>query len=130
MAGSDFLTGVLTDVARALNEKGHGYALAGGLAYSVWMEPRATADIDFVLTFTGEGWGGVCKTLTPLFSSLLPHPGPMRIGNVSIWRAVGIREGREVVLDFIEVYPEYQQEACRQADCGGVFRGRSAGGHS
>lgn len=37
-------------VADILSRKGHRHALIGGVAIGVWVEPRATKDIDFVIS--------------------------------------------------------------------------------
>ena len=44
------LAAAVPRVAEVLSQQGHRHALIGGLAVGVWVEPRATKDIDFVVS--------------------------------------------------------------------------------
>lgn len=44
------LAAAVPRVAKLLTEQGHRHALIGGLAIGVWVEPRATKDIDFIVS--------------------------------------------------------------------------------
>lgn len=39
----------LIEITKFLNENSINYALIGGIAYSIFCEPRATYDIDFIV---------------------------------------------------------------------------------
>jgi hypothetical protein len=47
---SDAPSGLLADIARLLDQAGVGYAVIGGHAVNVWLEPRFTADIDVTVS--------------------------------------------------------------------------------
>jgi hypothetical protein len=48
------LSAAIPRAARAISSAGHRHALIGGVAVGVWVEPRATKDIDFVVSATGS----------------------------------------------------------------------------
>ena len=55
---------ILTRVVADLETAGLRFALVGGLAVSVWAEPRFTADVDFAVTVAGdEAAEAICRTL-------------------------------------------------------------------
>lgn len=101
MAKESFLAGSLADLAAQLNRRRVEYALAGGWAYSALVEPRATTDIDLLIFVETPSPDAIQSLLSPIFSSLVVHAAPMRFRGVSIWRAVGIRHDREVVVDLL-----------------------------
>ncbi len=101
MASESFLADSLADLAAEFNRRRVEYALAGGWAYSALVEPRATTDIDLLILVEAPSRDSIQSLLSPIFSSLVVHPAPMRFRGVSIWRAVGIRHDREVVVDLL-----------------------------
>ena len=54
----------LIAIAERLDDSGVRYALVGGLAYSVWVEARATEDIDLLID--GDAWPSVADHLAGL----------------------------------------------------------------
>jgi predicted nucleotidyltransferase len=54
---------------------------------------------------------GIQSLLLSLFDSTVVHPAPMVFQGISIWRAVGIRDDQEVVVDFILADSEYLRTA-------------------
>lgn len=102
---------VLTAIVRVLHEQRVEFALAGGLAYSAMVTPRATVDIDVLVLMPKrpptELFDGLRGAL-PVFS---PHPQPMVFRKATIWRALGGEQGREIVLDFILAESELHRSA-------------------
>jgi hypothetical protein len=84
----------LLRAARALDEAGVPYALAGGLAVSIYTAPRATEDIDIVV-----GPAEVPRAMAALGALGLRAPGaPMRVasGRMEIRRLIRI-EGADLL---------------------------------
>lgn len=101
VAAEPFLIEVLGDVIRSLNRKGADYALAGGLAYGAWVEPRATTDIDVLMLLDNPSPERLADLFAQVFDSLVPHPAPMAFKRLSVWRIVGIRRQREILIDLL-----------------------------
>jgi len=111
MAPESFLVRALSTLVDDFNKRGLNYALAGGWAYSALVEPRATTDIDRLMLIEKPSREGIHSLLSSQFDSTVVHPAPIRFQGISIWRAVGIRDDQEVVVDFILADSEYLQTA-------------------
>ncbi|HUT26319.1 MAG TPA: hypothetical protein VM492_18465, partial [Sumerlaeia bacterium] len=87
----------LTGVVQALDRENIPYALAGGLAYSVLVETRATEDIDLLVH--AKDWPRIPNVLAALgFKEL---SGPMEFRNVRIRRLTKVLGDNVLVLDFV-----------------------------
>lgn len=111
MASEPFLIEVLSDVIRSLNEKMADYALAGGLAYSAMVEPRATTDVDLLMLLDDPSPAKVVGLFPSVFDSLVPDPVPMAFKGISVWRIVGIRDEREVIVDLLLAQSDFLRQA-------------------
>ena len=111
MAADSFLIATLSDVIRSLNAKGADYALAGGLAYSAWVEPRATTDVDLVILLDRPSPEKLAALFPSVFESLIPHPAPMKLKSVSVWRVAGVRQGKDFILDLLLADSEFLGQA-------------------
>ncbi len=101
MDDKSFLTDSLERLADALNGAEIDFALAGGLAFSALVQPRATVDIDLLILAGDADRSALTSLIAPLFDSLLPHQAPMVFSNAVIWRVVGIKGNRELIIDFL-----------------------------
>jgi hypothetical protein len=77
------------------------HALAGGLAYSALIETRATIAIDVLILLQDTSMQTVFQLLAPSFETFWPHPQPMQFPRQTIWRAVGLTNQREYIVDFL-----------------------------
>lgn len=111
MASELFLITTLKKVVRALNERSVDYALAGGLAYSALVEPRATTDVDLLILLESTGPDQIAALFSGVFDSVVPHQAPMPFKGVSIWRVVGIKEERETIVDLLLAQSEFHRQA-------------------
>jgi hypothetical protein len=111
MAAESFLVRALSDLINDFNGRGLQYALAGGWAYSALVEPRATTDIDFLVLVEQPSPENIRNLLSAQFDSTVIHPAPMVFKGISIWRCVGIRQDREVVVDFLLADSDYLRTA-------------------
>ena len=111
MDAQPFLIKTLALVATALEQAGIAYALAGGLAYSALVEPRATVDMDFLVVSDEAGRGALLTALAPHFDSLFPHAEPMVLTGATIWRVVCVQGVREIIVDFLLGDGDFHQAA-------------------
>lgn len=114
MDDRSFLTDCLGRLADALNECGVNFALAGGLAFSALVEPRATVDID-LLVLGGEADRDSLKSaIEPVFDAIIPHEKPMTFAMAKIWRVVGVKGDRELIVDFLLADSNFHKEALKR----------------
>ena len=111
MDDREFLTAALTRVIASLARKGFDFALAGGLAYSALVEPRATVDIDLLILAGADDLPALQTALGSCFDSVSPHKEVMAFAKARIWRALGITGHREFLVDFILADTEYHRVA-------------------
>lgn len=97
----NLLKTTLATVADWLEQNGYPYALAGGLAVGLLIEPRATMDIDLCCRLAENEFPAFFERLRKLFPALIPHEQPMRFARLTIWRAVIPFGPRSVILDFL-----------------------------
>jgi hypothetical protein len=90
----------LQSIAGRLDDASIEYALIGGLAFSLYVEPRATEDIDF-LVCDNDDWPVLVSALAELGYRELA--GQMKFANANIRRLTKIVEKDAVVLDFVLV---------------------------
>jgi hypothetical protein len=81
----------------AMDEAQVPYVLVGGLAVSILVEPRATEDIDFLIS--ESDWPAVTGVLHGL--GYEPHEQLMTLKKVTIGRAVKLADGDVMVVDFL-----------------------------
>jgi len=114
MAYEPFLITVLTDVVRVLHTHRFDYALAGGLAYSAVVEPRATMDIDLLIVIEESPPLTLFQAMGRVFDAFIPHVSPMAFKHLTIWRTVGIREQREMIIDLLLAESDFHRTALRR----------------
>lgn len=114
MSGAGHLNAELTvrlhEVTRAIAGRDINMALVGGLAVTVWGEPRTTYDIDFVVTSDVAGVARLKDAIesTDLF---LGEPEELKLQRLSIVRALIPTKDRSdaIVVDFLCVDAEFAQ---------------------
>jgi hypothetical protein len=96
----------LKDLALKLDQKGIDYALCGGLAIAIYAKPRATLDIDIMVTpdFLSETKAAVQELGFAMSSMPMEFTG----GAVKIHRLTKIDRdsGEHLILDLLIVTPE------------------------
>jgi hypothetical protein len=122
MASESDLAGTLAELLAELDRRNVLYALAGGWAFSALVEPRATTDIDLLILLDSPSQESIQSLVSPIFTSIIVHPRPMRLKGVSIWRCTGLNNRQEVVVDFLLADSEFLKSALarrRQISLGG-----------
>ena len=102
-------------IANLLNENKIDYALAGGLAFSALVEPRATMDIDLLLMIREEELPDFFKVLEEKVESLLPHNEPTRFKLIKIWRVVSLSHNLEIIVDFLIAESKFHENIVKRA---------------
>jgi hypothetical protein len=105
----------LATLCGALETTRTPYALAGGLAYSALVEPRATMDIDVLVLLESGNIRGITAEIEKSYDSVVVHREPMLFNRTRIWRMVCVSAGIEFIIDFILADSEFQQQAVRRA---------------
>ena len=111
VAYQPYLISLLTDIVRVLNAQRYDYALAGGLAYSALVAPRATMDVDVLILMPDRPPAALFDGLRSALGVLAPHPEPMAFKRATIWRVIGGEGEREVILDLILAESEFHRTA-------------------
>ena len=89
----------LRDVAAALDAADVTYALAGGLAVSIYTAPRATQDIDLLLALTDVD--RAIAALQPLAFRVAGRPMRVAAGRMDIQRLIKIDGADVLPLDLL-----------------------------
>jgi hypothetical protein len=95
----------LLRVTARLDAAGIRYALVGGLAYSVWVETRATEDIDLLLD--PQGWPEIAGQLEDLGYRNLAKE--MNFREIRIRRLTKMEAGDVLILDLLLADPPFSE---------------------
>ena len=109
------LTDQLKRIVQFLNKQKIDYALAGGLAFSALVEPRATMDIDLIVMIKEKQLNDFKDLLKHEFESIITHKEPMQFNLVKIWRVINFIEDREMIFDFILAESKFHKNAIERA---------------
>jgi len=102
----------LKEVCSFLDEAAVEYMLVGGLAVGIWAEPRATVDIDFLVSIRINDVEDLKQRLTESNRFVFIHDKPMVFGKVSFLRAT-LKSNPDVSVDFLFVDDVFKNEALK-----------------
>ena len=91
------------------------YALAGGLAFSALVEPRATVDIDILISIDESMMQGFLEKMKKEYTSMIVHESPMEFDRIRVWRVVTVNEDKEIIVDFLLAESEFHKSAIRRS---------------
>lgn len=103
----------LKEVCSFLDETAVEYMLVGGLAVGIWAEPRATVDIDFLVSIRINDFEDLKLRLIKSNRFVFIHEKPMVFGKVSFLRAT-LKSNPDVSLDFLFVDDAFKNEALKR----------------
>ncbi|MEW6586471.1 MAG: nucleotidyl transferase AbiEii/AbiGii toxin family protein [Nitrospirota bacterium] len=103
------------EVCRFLDEEAIEYMLVGGMAVSIWAEPRATFDIDFLVSIGLGDFDNLKHRLTESGRFVFVHGKPMIFGKVSLLRAT-LKSNTNVSVDFMFVDDLFKSEALKRKE--------------
>lgn len=101
MASGADLIEILIKLLAEVDRRNIDYALAGGWAFSVLVEPRATTDIDLLILLDSPSQESIRSLASSVFTSTIVHSAPMKLKHISIWRCLGLHDKQEVIIDFL-----------------------------
>ena len=105
----------LKNIIDFLSRNNIRHALAGGLAFSALVEPRATIDIDLLISADVKDIPKITESLKKQYPDMLPHTEPMTFGFTKIWRVVNLAGRSEIIIDFILAEAEFHQTVLNRA---------------
>ena len=111
----DILYEQLLHVCHFLEKNNIPYMVVGGIAVGIWVAPRATVDLDFVI--------GLDEDRLPLFIEtaqkaglVLFDPKPMQFKKMKLLRMfLQGKEAQLLMLDFILTDDDYKRESIKRA---------------
>jgi hypothetical protein len=112
-ANENPLIGALKEVCLFLDEIGIEYMLVGGLAVGIWAEPRATVDIDFLVSIKSDDFALLSRKVKESGRFVFIHDRPMIFGRISFLRAT-LKSSPDVSIDFLFSDDEFKNEALRR----------------
>ncbi|MFO7782029.1 MAG: hypothetical protein R6W94_10430 [Spirochaetia bacterium] len=95
------LVTAVTALAKAAGARGETLLLAGGFAYGVHVEPRATVVIDLIIVGAGSA-DSIEAAMRDVFDSVYVNQRTMDYSRVRVRRYLGITAAEETVVDALE----------------------------
>lgn len=103
----------LKELCLLLEEQGMQYMLVGGLAVGIWAEPRATVDIDFLVSTPLNDFDLLRRKVNESGRFVFIHEKPMIFGKVSFLRAT-LKRNTDISVDFLFADDDFKKEALRR----------------
>lgn len=104
----------LREVCRFLDGSGTRYTLVGGLAVGIWAKPRATLDVDFLLSLSARDSGTLVKLLEKSDQFVFIHQQPMILKKVSLLRA-RLKSNPDISVDFLFADDEFKKKMLQRS---------------
>src|SRR3972149_5054117 len=103
----------LKELCLFLNDSGMDYMLIGGLAVGVWAEPRATIDIDFVVSVGVSDFPAFQQRVRESEKFIFIHDNPMTFGKITPLR-VTLKSNVDVSADFLFADDDFKKGALQR----------------
>jgi predicted nucleotidyltransferase len=98
----------LEELCRFLDDAGLHYTLVGGLAVGIWAAPRATVDVDFLVSLPAGEPGNLVRRLNQSGQFIFVHEKPMVFNKVSFIRAT-LKSNSDIAVDFLFADDEFKK---------------------
>jgi len=105
----------LREVCSFLDKAAIEYMLVGGMAVGIWAEPRATVDIDFLVSVRLADFDNLKRHLTESGRFVFIHEKPMVFGRISFLRAT-LKSNADISIDFIFSDDFFKVEALKRKE--------------
>jgi len=105
----------LKEVCSFLDEAAVEYILVGGLAVGIWAEPRATVDIDFLVSIHINDVEDLKQRLTESNRFVFIYDKPMVFGKITFLRAT-IKSNTDISVDFLFADDEFKNRALQRKE--------------
>lgn len=103
------------EICSFLNDTGIEYVLVGGLAVGIWSEPRATVDIDFLVSTRLNDFDVLKQRLKESNRFIFIHDKPMTFGKISFLRAT-LKSNTDISVDFLFADNDFKDEALKRKE--------------
>lgn len=103
----------LRELCLFLDNSGIDYMLVGGLAVGIWGEPRATVDIDFMVSFNMNDFAALRQKIDDSNAFIFIQDKPMIFEKISLLRAT-LKSNLDVFVDFLFADDEFQKGALQR----------------
>lgn len=100
----------LKEVCSFLKNSKIEYMLVGGLAVGIWSRPRATVDIDFLISARIDDSDALRQRLNESGRFVLIHNEPITFEKISLLRAT-LKSNTDISVDFLFVDDDFKSEA-------------------
>jgi predicted nucleotidyltransferase len=100
----------LKELCLFLDNSGIEYMLVGGLAVGIWGEPRATVDIDFLVSFNVNDFAVLSNKINDSDKFIFTHDKPMTFTKISLLRST-LKSNIDIFVDFMFADDVFQKEA-------------------
>ena len=100
----------LRELCLFLDKAGIEYMLVGGLAVGIWGEPRATVDIDFMVSFNMNDFAALRQKINDSNAFIFIQDKPMTFEKISLLRAT-LKSNLDIFVDFLFADNDFQKEA-------------------
>lgn len=100
----------LKEVCSFLKNSKIEYMLVGGLAVGIWSRPRATVDIDFLISARIDDSDALRQRLNESVRFVLIHNEPITFEKISLLRAT-LKSNTDISVDFLFVDDDFKSEA-------------------
>lgn len=105
----------LKELCLFLDESAIEYMLVGGLAVGIWAEPRATVDIDFLVSISLSDFDNLRQRLLESNRFVFIHDKPMIFGKISFVRTT-LKSNIDVSVDFIFADDTFKSRALKRKE--------------
>ncbi len=105
----------LKELCLFLNNSNIEYMLVGGLAVGIWSQPRATVDIDFLVSIRVDDFSFLKKRLHESGKFVFIHNEPSTFRKVSFLRAT-LKQNTNISADFLLIDDEFKTEALKRKE--------------
>jgi predicted nucleotidyltransferase len=105
----------LREVCSFLDNSAIDYMLVGGMAVGIWAEPRATIDIDFLVSVRLADFDNLKQQLTESGGFVFIHEEPIVFGKVSFLRA-SLKSNPDISVDLILSDDSFKSEALKRRE--------------
>jgi len=105
----------LKELCSFLEDQGIEYMLIGGLAVGIWGEPRATVDIDFLVSVKTNDFDLLRQKVKGSGRFIFIHDEPMIFGKISFLRAT-LKTNTDISVDFLFADDDFKNEALKRKE--------------
>lgn len=91
------------------------YMLVGGLAVGIWSEPRATVDIDFLVSMKTDDYNILKKKMKESEKFIFIYDEPMTFASISFLRAT-LKSNKDISVDFLFADDDFRNEALKRKE--------------